>query len=329
MGGLAGQRQQLLLAAAVGFRRRALGHQLLCENVQWGDRRRDGVETAGPDRGEQRRALHKLVSRQRVEAADRHPADMVLGTPDALHERCDAPRRPQLAHQLHRADVDTELQGRGRDDRSKLARTKTRLHAKPAVHRKTAVVGLDAVVAEAISQLVGDALGHPSRVDEHERRPVVLDVRSDALEHRRHLLERRHGAELVVRQLDGHVERPVVTDVDDPATRSTAGHAPVRPGPDQEAGDPRYRPLGRRQPDADRPFTRVDLRGLAAGRLCTAGRLFTARASRRPRRGGDQAVQPLQAQGEVRAALVAGEGVDLVDDHGPHRPQHLAASRRG
>ena len=61
------------------------------------------------------------------------------------------------------------------------------------------------------------------RVDEHERRAVLVDVAGDPLEHRRHLLEGRHGSELVVGQLDGDVERPPVPDVDDGAARLAVG----------------------------------------------------------------------------------------------------------
>ena len=42
---------------------------------------------------------------------------------------------------------------------------------------------------------------------------------------------------------------------------------------------------------------------------------------------GDR-VQALQRQGEVRAALGGGEGVDLVDDHPTHAAQRLARLRR-
>ena len=83
---------------------------MLREHVQRCDRRDDRVEIAGADRGEQRRALHQLVARERVQAADRNAADMVLGSPDTLEKGGDAPRRSQLAHELHGADVDAELQ---------------------------------------------------------------------------------------------------------------------------------------------------------------------------------------------------------------------------
>ncbi len=99
--------------------------------------------------------------------------------------------------------------GRGRDHGPKPPGPKACLHPEPAVHGQAPVVGLDAVLPEVLAQLVSDPLGHSPGVDEHERRPVLLYVRCDPLEHRRHLLEGRHCTELVVGELDGDVERGV------------------------------------------------------------------------------------------------------------------------
>ena len=51
----------------------------------------------------------------------------------------------------------------------------------------------------------------------------------------------------------------------------------------------------------------------------------------RPMRTGGcrKRVQPLERQRQVRAALVAGDRVDLVDDHRAHASQHLAARFAG
>ena len=46
------------------------------------------------------------------------------------------------------------------------------------------------------------------------------------------------------------------------------------------------------------------------------------------RRRSHKCVEPFQRQRQVRAALVAGQGVDFIDDHRLARPQHLAALAR-
>ena len=47
------------------------------------------------------------------------------------------------------------------------------------------------------------------------------------------------------------------------------------------------------------------------------------------RRRGRQLRQAFQRQREVGAALVAGQGVDFIDDHAAHRAQHLPSGSRG
>ena len=58
---------------------------------------------AGPDRGQQRRALDQLVPGQRVQPAGRRALQLVVGPTDPLQERADGPGRADLADQLDRA----------------------------------------------------------------------------------------------------------------------------------------------------------------------------------------------------------------------------------
>src|SRR5256714_10350185 len=112
-------------------------------------------------------------------------------------------------------------------------------------------------------------------------------VPGDAYEAVGHLLRRRDRFELTLGQLDGDVERELVTDVDDLGQRTLA---------DEQPPAPLDGTLRRREADARRPPV--------AERL-----------------------EPFQREREVRAALVAGDGVDLVDDDGLGRPQRFAAAR--
>ena len=85
-----------------------------------------------------------------------------------------------------------------------------------------------------------------------------------------------------------------VAEVDDAAGRAAVGFAPLRARADQEARHRLDRALGGREPDP-------------LGSLVGEG------------------FQALQREGEVRAALVPGDRVDLVHDDGPHAPEPLAA----
>ena len=79
------------------------------------------------------------------------------------------------------ADVDAELQRRGRDQRAEPAALQPRLGVEPLLLRQAAVMRGDRVLAEPLAQVPRHALRHPPRVDEHERRAVLLDqLRSGA-----------------------------------------------------------------------------------------------------------------------------------------------------
>ncbi len=97
-----------------------------------------------------------------------------------------------------------------------------------------------------LAELVGEPLGQPAGVDEHEGGAVLGDQRGDAVEHVAHLLGRRDRFELAVGQLEREVEVALVPAVDDRRQRTVA---------DEEPGDGLDRSLRRRQPDARR--TRV------------------------------------------------------------------------
>ena len=110
-----------------------------------------------------------------------------------------------------------------------------------------------------------------------------LDQRGDAVEHVAHLLGRRDRLQLSLGQLEREVEVALVTGVDD-----------------RRAADGRRRAAGRRsRSDAAWPRARSGGAGVA------------------------QRLEPLEGEREVRAALVARDGVDLVDDDRLDRAQEL------
>ncbi len=225
-----------------------LGDDLLRGDVERQLGQLDRVEATGVHRGEQRGALDQLVARQRVETPLGRAGAAVVGAADALQERGDAARRTDLAHQLHRADVDAELERRGGDQRAQVAGAQARLDpVTPLLRQRTVVRGHD-VVAEALAQLVREPLGQAARVDEHERGAVLPDQRGDAVEHVAHLLGRGDRLELALGQLEREVERALVAGVDDDRQRTVA---------DEQPADRLDRALGGRQPDPVRARART------------------------------------------------------------------------
>src|SRR6266540_3457337 len=202
----------------------------------------------------------------------------------------------RLAHQLgERLGDDVVAAHHGSLSKGRRWRVETRLRAgaearldaPPALLGEAAVVRGDDVVTEALAELVREPLGEPTRVHEDERGPVLGDVLGDAVQHVGHLLGGRDRLELALGELECHVERALVADVDGLRQRALAHEQP---------SDPLDGPLRRRETNTRR--------SLVAQRL-----------------------EPFECEREVGAALVAGDGVDLVDDHRLGRPQRLAPAR--
>ena len=269
--------------------RRALGDDLLRQDVERRVRDRDLVQVPPRRCREQRAPFHQVVAAEREEPALGRGADRVAGAADALQKGHDGARRAELAHQVHGADVDAQLQRRGGDQGAQRSLLEPPLRVQARLLGQTAVVGGHRVRAQALAQLVRGALGHAPRVDEDQRRAVRVDELAQAgVDLLPHLVghHRRQGR---AGQLQRRVHAAAVADVHDRA-RIARRH--------QVLGHALDRLLRRRQADA-------------------AGRRFGER------------LQPLQAEGEVGAALGADHGVDLVDDHGLHGAQHPAAAVGG
>ena len=75
------------------------------------------------------------------------------------------------------------------------------------------------VVAQPLAELMGEPLGEPTGVDEHERGVVLADELGDAVEHVAHLLGGRDRFELALGQLEREVEVALVAGVDDRGER--------------------------------------------------------------------------------------------------------------
>ena len=162
------------------------------------------------------------------------------GAADALQEGGNGASATDLTDQVDIADVDAELERSGGDQRAELARFEPALGFQSLVARQTAVVGGDIALPQAITQMLGDALGEASRVDEDDGGRVLEDELSEAvidlLPHLvgHHSLERRGG------KLESEIEAAAVAQVDDFAVAIA----------EEKVGDRGDRFLGRRESDA-------------------------------------------------------------------------------
>ena len=120
-----------------------------------------------------------------------------------------------MADQIDVADVDAQLQRRGGDQHLQFAALQPLLGVEPKLLGHAAVMGGDRILAEAFRQLPRDALGHPARVDEDERRAMLARQRGDPIVDLRPDFRRHHRFERRGRDLQGEVALAHVARVDD------------------------------------------------------------------------------------------------------------------
>ena len=135
---------------------------------------RGTIASSTPDRTERRSAAHSTRSSREPERRGPWRAGHGVARPaDALQQRRDPVRRSDLADEIHVADVDAELERRGRDERLQLPGLQPRLGVEPLLLRQAAVMRGHRAVAEPFAQVPCQPLRQPARVHEHQRRPMA------------------------------------------------------------------------------------------------------------------------------------------------------------
>ena len=286
------QCEQLVLVPLAASR---LGDDLLRQHVERRGQHVQCIELAAAHAIEQRGALDQLVARLRKEPRLRDAADRVTGSAGALQQRRDGTRRAELAHQVDIADVEPEFERRGSDQHFQLAMLQSLLGIEPRLLRQTPMVRRHRFLAETLAEVPRGALGHAARVDENQRGAVQLHQLRHARVDLFPLLVRHHRSQRRLRQFERQVALLRIADIDDLALRRAVYHGT---GADQKTRHFVDRLLRGRQADARQP-------PIAGERL-----------------------QTLQRQRQMAAALARCQRMDLVDDHGAHRAEHLAARHR-
>jgi hypothetical protein len=211
----------------------------------------------------------------------------VPGATDPLQTARDRLGRLDLDDEVDRAHVDAELEGRRRNEGRNLAALQELLDLDALLAGQRAVVGPRDLPLSELVQAECQSLGEPAVVDEEDRRAVGLDEAQEL-------------------RIDRWPDRVALTGLAHVLDRNDDAQVELlRPaGVDQldlaasgdEAPDLVQRPLGRREADA-------------------------------LERLGRESFQPLEAEGEMRAALRSGHGVHLVDDHEANRAQRFPRAR--
>ena len=173
--GAAHQREQLVLADT----RRRPSRRRSAAPARRAARRAATIASRSPRRTERSSAAHSIRSSREVGNSRPlgMPAIVCPDRPDALEQRRDPVRRSDLADEIDVADVDAQLERRRRDERLERARFQPRLRVEALLLREAPVMRRHGLVAEPVAQVTRQALGHPPRVHEDERRPVCGDQR--------------------------------------------------------------------------------------------------------------------------------------------------------
>ena len=240
----------------------------------------------------------------------RDRVQIVPRAPDALQPARDRLRALDLDHEVDGAHVDAELERGRRDEARDLAGLQQLLDDEPLLARERAVVRAGELLAGELVDAKREPLGEAPVVDEDDRRavrpheledrridrgpdraarPLDADAHLDAVRERRdgERGRRRQLAHVLDRDDDLEVELLADARVDELDLAARAGDEPA---------DLLHRPLRRREPDA------------LEGRV-------------------DEALEPLEREREMRAALRAGDGVHLVEDHRLDPAERLARLR--
>ncbi len=176
--GTADQRVEIVFGEILAGRG---GGDLLRQNVQRRARDLQPVEIGGADGANQRGAFDQIVASGGEEAALGQSAYPMSGAADALQPHRNRPRRGDLAHQVHGADVDAQLQRSRGHHHAQLAVFQLFLGFQAQAAREAAVMRQYGVLAQALGQIVRDAFRQLARVDEDQSGAVLQRERGQAI----------------------------------------------------------------------------------------------------------------------------------------------------
>src|SRR5260370_26632611 len=213
----------------------------------------------------------------------------------------------ELANEIDRAYVDPELERGGRDYRLELAALEALLREQALSAGEAAMVGHHTVGAESFLQIQCDSLGGAAAQGEDQGGAMLADESRNFVVHRVPMFMRRertqvrtgcndfeiHGANAIVGTDNFHRT---------PTRRASAVGVSIDIVAGQELRELLDWIKRRGETDTIRPWLSAT---------------------------GDESLEPLQREGQMRAALVAGERMKFVDDNVADRGECLAEFRRG
>ena len=220
--------------------------------------------------------------------------------PDPLEAAGDAGRALDLDDEVDRAHVDAELEAGRRDERRQPAGLELLLDLEPLLPGDAAVVGADEVLAGQLVEALGEALREPAAVGEDDRAAVGADQLEDPR------VDRRPDAGP---QVSGRRRPPGCSS----SGRTSPSAAMSSTGTTTSSSSGLRAPASTIVTSRSAPIPPRKRAMVSSGR-CVALRPMRWGGRRSPGGALREALEALEGEREVGAALRAGDRVDLVDD---------------
>ena len=286
------------------------GHQLLGQDVQRVPRQDRRFDRAVVHALDHHGGLEEVPAVLGEDDALAGLANLVAGATDALEAVGHRGRALDLDDEVHGAHVDAELEAAGGDESGQAACLELLLDLETLLSRDRPVVRADQLLARELVEALGEPLRQAAAVDEDDRAAVLADQRQDpgvdgGPDAGPGLAPDDRAAGLVALGDDLAEPGHVLHGHDDLQLQGLAracvhdGDVATLAGAAEEPGDGLEGTLGGGEADA-----------LEWRSLVNAGGRRGAGDGRCPKE-----LEPLEAQGEVRAPLGPGDRVDLVHDH--------------
>ena len=148
----------------------------------------------------------------------------MAGAADPLQRYGNGTGRADLADQIHKADIDAQLERRGSHEHAHFASFQLAFRREAELAREAAVVRRHGFFAQPLGQMMRHALGKPPRIDEHQRGTVLQYEGRDAVVNLAPHFVGGHRAEFAGRHFDGDIHAAAMAGIND------HGRRPVVPG---------------------------------------------------------------------------------------------------
>src|SRR5204862_418294 len=153
--------------------------------------------------------LQRVVARGGEDSALGNSAAPVPRAANPLQSYRDGARRADLNNQIDRADVDSEFERCRRDQNFNLSVFELLLRGQAQLAGQTSMMRGNVVFTQPLCQMMRHALDQSARINEHQRRSILLNQSDQAIVNFFPHFVRGNWSKLAALHLDREIERPL------------------------------------------------------------------------------------------------------------------------